>query len=128
MKVIDILNKINNNEEVPEKIKFDDTVFEYDKEQKEYNHRKDDGFYETLLYRVMTTHFIDVLLEAEVEVIEENKRIEELSWAVYLELKKGNYNIENILNGIREDLKEHRDKINELVRAVNKINKEREEK
>lgn len=128
MKIIDILNKINNNEEVPEKIKFDDTVFEYDKEQKEYNHRKDDGFYETLLYRVMTTHFIDVLLEAEVEVIEENKRIEELSWAVYLELKKGHYNIENILNGIREDLKEHRDKINELVRAVNKINKEREEK
>ena len=81
MKIIDILNKINNNEEVPEKIKFDDTVFEYDKEQKEYNHRKDDGFYETLLYRVMTTHFIDVLLEAEVEVIEENKEIEEkLDW------------------------------------------------
>ena len=125
MKVIDILNKINNNEEVPKKIKFDDTVFEYDKEQKEYNHRKDDGFYETLLYRVMTTHFIDVLLEAEVEVIEENKRIEELSHKGYLELKEGYYNLEDILNGIRTDLERHQDKINEVVQV---INKEREEK
>ena len=81
MKVIDILNKINNNEEIPEKIKFDNTIFEYNKSQKEYNHKKDNGYYETLLYRVMTTHFIDVLLRAEVEVIEENKEIEEkLDW------------------------------------------------
>ena len=108
MKVIDILNKINNNEEVPEKIKFDDTVFEYDKEQKEYNHRKDDGFYETLLYRVMTTHFIDVLLEAEVEVIEENKEIEE-------------FRTEYAMSQMD---KQFEDKINELVRAVNKINKQ----
>lgn len=34
MKVIDLLNKINNNEEIPEKIKFDDTIFKYDKRQK----------------------------------------------------------------------------------------------
>ena len=81
MKIIDILNKINNNEEVPEKIKFDDTIFEYNEKQKEYNHKKDNGYYETLLYRIMTTHFIDVLLRAEVEVIEENKEIEEkLDW------------------------------------------------
>ena len=44
MKVIDILNKINNNEEIPEKIKFDNTIFEYDKGQKEYNHKKDNGY------------------------------------------------------------------------------------
>ena len=81
MKIIDLLNKINNNEEVPEKVKYQDTIFEYDKNQKEYNHQKDNGYYETLLYRVMTTHFIDVLLRAEVEVIEENKEIEEkLDW------------------------------------------------
>ena len=117
MKIIDILNKINNNEEVPEKIKFDDTVFEYDKEQKEYNHRKDDGFYETLLYRVMTTHFIDVLLEAEVEVIEENKEIEEIDTTKIFEFT---------MDSVFEWNNEMEDKINELVRAVNKINKERE--
>ena len=111
MKVIDILNKINNNEEIPEKIKFDNTIFEYNKSQKEYNHKKDNGYYETLLYRVMTTHFIDVLLRAEVEVIEENKEIEELD-----EMQ--------IINARPEV---NAEKINELIRAVNKINKQLEE-
>ena len=81
MKVIELLNKINNYEEVPKKIKFDNTIFEYSKNQKEYSHKKDDGYYETLLYRVMNTHFIDILLRAEVEVIEEKKELEEkLDW------------------------------------------------
>lgn len=71
--------------------------------------------------------------EADFEVIEENKEIRELPHGTYLELKNGStigsrtkdhYNIENILNGIRIDLKIHQDKINELVQAVNKINKE----
>ena len=110
MKVIDILNKINNNEEIPEKIKFDNTIFEYDKSQKEYNHKKDNGYYETLLYRVMTTHFIDVLLRAEVEVIEENKEIKELT-------DDDIYDFNHVAL-----------KVNELVKAVNKLNKEREEK
>ena len=122
MKVIDLLNKINNNEEIPEKIKFDDTIFKYDKRQKEYNHKKDNGYYETLLYRVMNTHFIDVLLKAEVEVIEENKGIKELNKISYDEFKytdnKHRFDLTNI----------EYDKINELVRAVNKLNKERREK
>lgn len=111
MKIIDLLNKINNNEEVPEKIKFNGIVFEYDKRQQEYNYKNDDGYYETLLYRVMTTHFIRSLLRAEVEVIEENKEIEELD---NMEL----INARPEVNAI---------KINELVRAVNKINKQLEE-
>ena len=112
MKIIDLLNKINNNEKVPEKVKYEDTIFEYNEKQREYNHKKDNGYYETLLYRVMTTHFIDVLLRAEVEVIEEKKEIEELD-----EMQ--------IINARPEV---NAEKINELIRAVNKINKEREEK
>ena len=115
MKVIDILNKINNGEEVPEKIRFNDIEFEYDKEQGEYSHETDDGYFETLLYDVLDTHFINNLLRAEVEVIEENKEIEELE----------------ILESDRKVMAvfviKNREKINELVRAVNKINKEREE-
>ena len=115
MKIIDLLNKINNGEGVPEKIKFNGIVFEYDKRQQEYNYKNDGGYYETLLYRVMTTHFIRSLLRTEVEVIEENKEIEEL-------------NDNDIYDYNHLQLK-----INELVRAVNKLNKdlneiEREEK
>ena len=110
MKIIDLLNKINNGEGVPEKIKFNGIVFEYDKRQQEYNYKNDGGYYETLLYRVMTTHFIRSLLRTEVEVIEENKEIEEL-------------NDNDIYDYNHLQLK-----INELVRAVNKLNKERREK
>lgn len=122
MKIIDLLNKINNGEEVPEKVKFDNTIFKYDKKQQEYNNKKDNGYYETLLYRVMTTHFIDVLLRAEVEVIEENKEIKELNKISYDEFKytdcKHRFDLINI----------EYDKINELVQAVNELRKEREEK
>lgn len=81
MKVIDLLNKINNNEEVPEKVKFGNTIFRYSEVKKEYIHDIDDWHGESLLYKVMNTHFIRDLLKAEVEVIEENKEIEEkLDW------------------------------------------------
>lgn len=112
MKVIDLLNKINNGEEVPEKIKFNGIEFEYDKRQEEYNHKKENGYYETLLYVVMNTHFISSLLRAEVEVIEEKKEIEEF---------KTEYTMRQM------DI-QFKNKINELVRQVNKLTKESEEK
>ena len=112
MKIIELLNKINNEEEVPEKIKFDNTVFEFEENKKEYSFQHENGDYETLLYRVMSTHFIRSLLRAEVEVIEENKEIKELDNMQLI-------NARPEVNAI---------KINELVRAVNKLNKEREEK
>ena len=122
MKIIDILNKIANGTlEDGFKFKYDSDTYRYNKEKNEIRSIEYDD-------SLVEYYKIEMILNKEVEVIEENKRIEELSWAVYLKLKKGHYNIENILNRIREDLKEHRDKINELVRAVNKINKEREEK
>ena len=36
MKIIDLLNKIANGERVPEKIKFDNEVWFYDNQQKDY--------------------------------------------------------------------------------------------
>ena len=110
MKIIDLLNKINKGEEIPEKVKYEDTIFEYDKDRKEYIHKVDDWYSETLLFKITNehTHFIRDLLEAEVEVIEENKEIEEL-------------NDNDIYDFNHLSLK-----INELVQAVNKLNKERE--
>lgn len=111
MKIIDLLNKINNEEEVPEKIKFDNTVFELEENKKEYSFQHENGDYETLLYRVMTTHFIDVLLETEVEVIEENKEIDIQS-------------IKEISSEDRFYRTDNIDKLNELTRAIKQIDKE----
>lgn len=68
------------------------------------------------------------IMDSEFEVIEKKKKIRELPYEIYLELRENCYNLENILNGIRTDLKIHHDKINELVQAVNRLNKESEEK
>lgn len=61
-------------------------------------------------------------IDIDFEVIEENKEIEELNKISYDEFKyagdKRRFDLTNI----------EYDKINELVRAVNKLNKEREEK
>ena len=115
MKVIDILNKINNNVEIPEKIKFDDVIFEYDKDRKEYIHKLDDWCSETLLFKITNEHtyFIQDLLKAKIEVIKENKKIEELEIS-------------------ENDRKFHSDYINNIAdklnEVINKLNKESEEK
>ena len=115
MKVIDLINKINNNEEVPKKIKLDNVIFEFNKDREEYIHELDDWHSETILFKAMNknTYFIQDLLKIEVEVIEENKEIEELEIS---ERDRKLYS--DYINNIA-------DKLNEVI---NKINKEREEK
>ena len=111
MKIIDLLNIwVNDRAKLPKKIKVDDKIFEY---------REFGNLYVTSneIY-FLITDYLDCIekLNNEVEVIEENKGIEEL------EISESNTEI------IDDFVIKNREKINELVRAVNKINKEREEK
>ena len=117
MKVIDILNKMAN-EELKDGFKFKYMGFTYIYKKWEDRIAKADedfiGFTDDW--------YIEEALNDEVEVIEENKEIEELNKISYDEFKyagdKRRFDLTNI----------EYDKINELVRAVNKLNKEREEK
>ena len=75
---------------------------------------------------------LDKILSDEVEVIEEEEieeeieEIDELRIAgITTEEMESEIKLKEVLNDTLYDIKE---KINELVRAVNKINKEREEK
>lgn len=118
MKVIDLLNKIADVEEVPEKIKFEKTIFIYDKGRKDYIHKIDDWASETLLFKVMDCHFIKEILEAEVELIEED--------TIDIE------SIEKIENEVmRDDWRYYVplffNKINEIVPAVKQLNRELKE-
>ena len=72
MKVIDLLNKIANGEEVPKKIKFDDDniIFEYNGD---YFNSKNGVFLEE--YCHLTTSLND-----EVVIIEEDKKITKLDF------------------------------------------------
>lgn len=107
MKIIDILNaKANGILEDGFKFKHGNEVYIYNKQDDKI---KTD--YESTLGE---ERCLDEDLNDEIEVIEENKEIEELRF------KEGTYIVEQI-NQIA-------DKLNELVRAVNKLTKEREVK
>ena len=103
MKVIDLLNKIANGEEVPKKIKYNDLEYELDKEQDDYM-----LVYAGLLDDINTFN----QLNDEVEIIEEDKKIEMLPmieedelYVAYLEINQT------------------RRKINEIIDYINKENK-----
>ena len=77
MKIIDLLNKIANGEEVPKIIKYDDFTYWYDKTEKDYyryiGYDLDNDDVEYLI----NGGFISDILNDEVEIIEEEKKIPE---------------------------------------------------
>ena len=122
MKIIDLINKINNDEKVPDKVKFKNIIFEYSKKQKDYIHEIDAWCSETLLFKVMNTHFISDLLRAEVDVVEENEEIDIQGIKPFI--------IPQIAKSDEEDMWADRIIINKLIKSVkkldNKLNKESE--
>lgn len=120
MKIIDILNKMSNGTlEDGFKFCFRNEVYTYRK--------KDDSIRNSCFNKIGGRNVIEDFLNnevllfkendvKEVEAIKENKEIEQL------EISESNTEI------IDDFVIKNREKINELVRVVNKINKEREEK
>ena len=107
MKIIDLLNKMANGEEVPEKIKVGNIIYIY--ESWEHFYYTDNEEREDLLVKGKDYSTID-FLNWNVELIEDNTididNIEEL-------------NVGDLLNN-----KITRNKINKLVQAVKQLNKE----
>ena len=81
MKIIDLLNKIANGEEVPEKIKFKNNIYGLiERNDNVYNYKQiyNGRFIDNYL---CDDWFIDSkdILNDEVEIIEENKKIEKIN-------------------------------------------------
>ena len=112
MKVIDLLNIwVEDRNKLPKKIKVEGKIFEYHEAGNLYITPNGNYF--------LISSYLDCAerLNREVEVIEENKEIEEIDTTKIFEFT---------MDSVFEWNNEMEDKINELVRAVNKINKERE--
>ena len=105
MKVIDLLNKMANDEDYRPTVVFSRVTFTYNTIVGDYENDRDSD------YGIFANYVVENILNDEVEVIEENKEIEELD-----EMQ--------IINARPEV---NAEKINELVRAINKINKKLEE-
>ena len=63
MKIIDLLNKIANGEEVPKKVRFAGIIFEYDEDDQMYNNYEHKNICDY------------AFLNDEVEILEEEKKI-----------------------------------------------------
>ncbi len=81
MKVIDLLNKIANGEEVPKKVKVGYYYYEYE-ENGEYINTENT---EDLLFNFDSYYPLEQCVNAEVEIIEEDKKIEKLNIYNYTE-------------------------------------------
>lgn len=106
IKIIDLFNKIANNVKVPKKIKFRGETYYYSKPDKFYYC---DGY---SIYRKLS--FITNSLNAEVEIIEEEKEIEKIG-KIYDGFTDSYYDtcLETAIK-----------KVDELVDEINKLKKE----
>lgn len=107
MKVIDLLVKIANNEEVPQKIRYNNKLWEFQRIDGDYKN-ENSYLFEYLFKYLNTKSFIN----NEVEIIEEDKKIEHC---------KG-YEDFDCMDEIIEHLRE---KIDTLIDEVNKMKEEK---
>lgn len=68
MKIIDLLNKIANGEEVPKKIKYNGKIYNWE----------DSEYFDSDYGYLFDRYNVSVILNSEVEIVEENKIPEKL--------------------------------------------------
>ena len=126
IKIIELLNLIANKEEIPRHIKYE--YYQYDWSDNANNYICEDADGERL--SMFDDGYICILcnsLNDEVEILEYNtEEIEEIK-----EISDEYFNMlsdESKVKWLKSYIKEDRNKINELVRAVKKIQKKSEDK
>ena len=118
IKIIDLFNKIANNEKVPKHIILNNIVFHYDDDVQDYENDFEYLFRDSFSNFGRSEDFLNIEVE-EVEIIEEEKEIEKLGKNFTFEdstneLTKGDWQVSVISQ-----------KVNELVDEVNKLKKEK---
>ena len=120
MKIIDLLNKIANGEEVPKKIRIDHWCYKFEWVEhldNYYDKSADLDLTSALSMSKEELNYEVKIIEEEIEIIEEDKPIEKIT----IDLNYANhYSKANVkANG-----KYLAEKINEIIDEVNKLKKE----
>lgn len=102
IKIIDLLNKIANDEEVPKKIKINNVIYEY----RGYMYCTEKANYQDIEDYLFGKWNFNIL-NAEAEIIEEPKKIEKIDFGT--------------LNTQKEKNRAMKDKINELIDEINNL-------
>lgn len=112
MKIINLLNKIANNEKVPNKVRYGAFYWEYNEENKDYRDNDDDYVFSCSNYDIIH------MLNEDVEIIEEDNKIKKIK---ELNCVGNSSDIGEFKD--KQHLNNHilKDKINELIDKVNKL-------
>ena len=113
IKIIDLLNMMANDEKIPKHIRFDNYIWDYLEDDNDY----DSSFEDNWLFQDYIPNNYDLLeiLNDEIEIIEENKKIEKLG---------KNFTFEDNTNEMAKSdwqVSIISQKINELIDEVNKL-------
>ena len=119
--IIELINKIANREEVPQKIKYIDKIYIYTEENQDYLDTEDEFCLLGYTFGNLSTRDF---INDKVEILEEDKDIEELKIEndnpthFYIRDEKGTK------CGMTKHSKMIAEKLNEVIREVNKLRKE----
>lgn len=116
MKVIDLLNKIANGEEVPRKFTYKGYLWEYDIKNEMWFYY----FGEGKSHRFDRLFYLHMCLTDEVEIIEEDKEIEKLKVNVEC-IEDVDYPLGRFEQHYEQTKDEICEKINELIDELNKL-------
>ena len=124
MKIIDLLNKIANDEELPEIIKVRDTTY-YLCESKRFGCRY---FSEKKGFGGVKLSFDTSVMNEKVEIIEEDKKIYKLDWVegnTFNKIQENSYLSRKEIQLLDSNFKELGNKINEIIEEINKLKDDR---
>lgn len=122
IRVIDLLNKIANGEEVPDRISFCSYDYKWDKDFDDYLRIEDK---QQMAFSFIENHNdnLECFLNDTVDIIEEDKKIEKVNTYVLCDYDFKNKNEDNNLiatNIIDKAFEEYSHKINEIIDKINK--------
>lgn len=117
MKIIDLLNKIANGEEVPKKIRYKGDYWYLEQKYTNRLPYYSNGYNKDNLFTGEEEEYFSHSLNDEVEIIEEDKKIEKIKASIDGILK---IDADGFTFGV-----ELYDKVNELIDEVNKLKDDR---
>jgi hypothetical protein len=113
MKVIDLIDDIRNNKPLPKKIKINNYIFELDEYLYNNNNSFECVYTDGSNYWLRNFNKYDFWLSSDLEIIEEDKEIEEIPF---------NNGMKEFID-VYHELEHYNYKINELIKAVNELKK-----
>ena len=133
MKVIDLLNKIANDEEVPKIIKVGNRIYNYE----EFNIGRGEKYFDAQWEKVKgyrycygnTYYYLEIRdynLNDEVEIIEDNKKIYKLDWVegnIFNKIQENSYLSRKEIQLLDSNFKELGNKVNEIIDRLNEGDK-----